>query len=48
MVAVVISIFLIGGTVIGLFCFIENSILEQNKNRWSQWEKKHTNQKRSA
>lgn len=48
MAAVVISIFLIGGTVIGLYCFIENVLLEQNRKLWAQWEKDHAEHKRSA
>lgn len=48
MAAVVISIFLIGGTVIGLYCFIENVLLEQNRKLWEQWEKNHTEHKRTA
>lgn len=47
MAAVVISIFLIGGSVMALYCFIENVLLEQNRKLWEKWEKS-LEEKRSA
>ncbi|MCQ2584017.1 MAG: hypothetical protein MJ185_00375 [Treponema sp.] len=49
MAAVIISIFLIGGSVIGIYCFLENFILDMNRKMWEQWKAQHKeNSKRSA
>lgn len=48
MVAVLLSILLIGGTVIGLYCFIETVLLEQNRKFWDMMKHENQESKRSA
>lgn len=49
MAAVVISIFLIGSSVIGIYCFLENYFLDLNRKMWKRWELfPSENNKRSA
>jgi len=49
MAAVIISIFVLGGSVIGIYCFLENYLLDLNRKMWKQWENhRNANQKRSA
>ncbi|MBS7261891.1 MAG: hypothetical protein KIG91_09590 [Treponema sp.] len=49
MAAVIISIFLIGGSVFGIYCFLEEFLLDLNRKMWEQWKELHSeNKKRSA
>lgn len=49
MAAVIISIFLIGGSVIGIYCFLEEFFLDLNRRMWDQWKEQHSeDRKRSA
>ncbi len=42
MAAVLISIFLIGTSVIGIYCFLENYFLDLNRKMWHLWELRHS------
>lgn len=49
MAAVVISIFLMGTSVIGIYCFLDNYLLDLNRKLWQKWEEfRNSDHKKTA